>query len=86
MSFSQFAVQLAEISRECYARGWALDTTTGAKREPESYTRIAAALERSPSEVLFISDIGAELDAARTAVMRRALCVRGSGECAVCTQ
>jgi enolase-phosphatase E1 len=52
------------------------DTTTGPKREAESYTRIAAALERSPSEVLFVSDIVAELDAARTAGMRTALCVR----------
>jgi enolase-phosphatase E1 len=56
------------------------DTTTGPKREPESYGRIAAALDRSPSEVLFVSDIAAELDAARTAGMRTALCVRGSGE------
>jgi enolase-phosphatase E1 len=56
------------------------DTTTGPKREPESYSRIAAGLERSPSEVLFVSDIAAELDAARTAGMRTALCVRGSGE------
>ena len=52
------------------------DTTTGPKREPESYRRIAAALERSPSEVLFVSDIGAELDAARAAGMQTALCVR----------
>jgi enolase-phosphatase E1 len=55
------------------------DTTTGPKREPESYARIAAALERSPSEVLFVSDIAEELDAARTAGMRTALCVRGLG-------
>ena len=55
------------------------DTTTGPKREPESYARIAAALEHSPEDVLFVSDIGAELDAARTAGMRTALCVRGSG-------
>jgi enolase-phosphatase E1 len=52
------------------------DTTTGPKTAPESYARIAAALERLPSEVLFVSDIGAELDAARTAGMRTALCVR----------
>jgi len=56
------------------------DTTTGPKREPESYTGIAAALERNPSEVLFVSDISAELDAALTAGMRTALCVRDSGE------
>ena len=55
------------------------DTTTGPKGEPESYARIAAALERSPSDVLFVSDIGAELDAARNAGMRTALCVRGPG-------
>ena len=55
------------------------DTTTGPKREPESYTRIAAALEHSPSDVFFISDIEAELDAARAAGMRTALCVRGLG-------
>jgi enolase-phosphatase E1 len=41
-----------------------------------SYARIATALERSPSEVLFVSDVGAELDAALTAGMRTALCVR----------
>ena len=55
------------------------DTTTGPKTAPESYARIAAALERSPSEVLFLSDVTAELDAARTAGMRTALCVRDPG-------
>jgi enolase-phosphatase E1 len=52
------------------------DTTTGAKTEPESYTRIAGALGCSPSEVLFLSDIGRELDAGRAAGMQTALCVR----------
>lgn len=55
------------------------DTTTGPKTAPQSYARIAAALERSPSQVLFLSDIGAELDAALTAGMRTALCVRAPG-------
>jgi enolase-phosphatase E1 len=55
------------------------DTTTGPKKESESYARIAAALERSPSEVLFVSDIEAELDAAVKAGMRTALCVREPG-------
>jgi enolase-phosphatase E1 len=55
------------------------DTTTGPKTAPHSYTRIAAALERSPSEVLFLSDVGAELDAALTAGMQTALCVRTPG-------
>lgn len=52
------------------------DTTTGPKRERESYERIAAALRRQPKEVLFLSDVGAELEAAREAGMRTALCVR----------
>ncbi|HEV7364208.1 MAG TPA: acireductone synthase [Gemmatimonadales bacterium] len=52
------------------------DTTTGPKTASMSYARIAAALERNPSEVLFLSDISAELDAALTAGMQTALCVR----------
>jgi enolase-phosphatase E1 len=56
------------------------DTMTGPKREPESYRRIAAALERPASDVVFLSDIVEELDAARAAGMRTALCVRESGE------
>jgi enolase-phosphatase E1 len=55
------------------------DTTIGPKTEPESYTRIAASLERSPTEILFLSDVAAELDAARTAGMRTGLCVRTPG-------
>ena len=52
------------------------DTTTGSKNQPESYVRIAAALDRPASEVLFLSDVAAELDAARTAGMRTGLTVR----------
>jgi len=55
------------------------DTTTGPKTAPHSYVRIAEALERSPSDVLFLSDVGAELDAALRAGMRTALCVRTPG-------
>jgi len=61
-----------------FIRGY-FDTTTGPKTAPQSYARIAAALEHSPSEVLFLSDVGAELDAALTAGMRTALCVRTPG-------
>ncbi len=43
------------------------DTTTGPKREAESYRLIAAALALEPDAILFLSDIGAELDAARKA-------------------
>ena len=55
---------------------WYFDTATGAKTDPESYRRIAAAMEVQPSSVLFVSDIAAELDAARTAGMQTRLCMR----------
>lgn len=52
------------------------DTTTGAKTESSSYRQIAAALELNPAAVLFVSDVVAELDAARGAGMRTLLCIR----------
>ncbi len=52
------------------------DTTTGPKREGTSYRKIATALGRSPRDILFVSDVVAELDAARVAEMRTALCMR----------
>lgn len=52
------------------------DTTSGPKREADSYDRIARAMRRAPAEVLFVSDVAAELDAARRAGLATALCVR----------
>jgi enolase-phosphatase E1 len=52
------------------------DTTTGAKRDPVSYRKIAASLALRPSEIIFISDVVEELDAARQVEMETALCVR----------
>lgn len=52
------------------------DTSVGHKTEQESYTTIAELLRRRPSEVLFISDVTAELDAARAAGLQTLLCVR----------
>ena len=52
--------------------GW-FDTTIGGKREAASYLRIAEALDASPSDILFLSDVVAELDAARDAGLRTAL-------------
>jgi enolase-phosphatase E1 len=52
------------------------DTTTGAKNDPESYRKIAAALGQAPAAVLFLSDVTAELDAARAAGLATGLCVR----------
>jgi enolase-phosphatase E1 len=52
------------------------DTTTGGKKEPESYRRIAADFSLPAADVLFLSDIVAELDAARAAGMATALVIR----------
>ena len=52
------------------------DTTTGPKRERDSYTRIAADMALEPRQILFVSDVGEELDAARAAGMATALAVR----------
>lgn len=43
------------------------DTEIGGKREAHSYTRIAAAIARAPHDILFLSDVVEELDAARDA-------------------
>ncbi len=43
------------------------DTTSGPKREAASYLRIATAIGANPADILFLSDIGEELDAARKA-------------------
>jgi len=56
--------------------GGYFDTTTGAKAERSSYESIGAATGAEASEVLFVSDVTAELDAARAAGMRTALCAR----------
>ena len=52
------------------------DTGVGAKKESSSYARIAAALGRAPREMLFVSDVVAELDAAHAAGMQVVLSVR----------
>ncbi len=43
------------------------DTTVGSKREAESYRKISLAIDLHPHQVLFVSDVGEELDAARSA-------------------
>lgn len=52
------------------------DTTTGPKQSPESYAAIVLSLDLSPEAVLFLSDVTAELDAAREAGLRTGLVVR----------
>lgn len=52
------------------------DTTTGPKRAAASYQPIAEKLASPAGEILFLSDVTAELDAAKEARMKTALCVR----------
>jgi len=59
------------------------DTETGPKREAASYTRIAQAIGVAPSSILFLSDIAAELDAARAAGLRTMLLARAPASCPV---
>jgi enolase-phosphatase E1 len=58
------------------------DTTSGPKKEPSSYRRIAEALGLAPGSLLFISDVPGELDAALGAGYQTALSVRpGNAPC-----
>lgn len=59
--------------------GW-FDTTTGPKREAMSFVLIADALGISPADILFLSDIAAETDAAKAAGMRALLIDRENGQ------
>ena len=52
------------------------NTTTGAKTDSVSYQKIAATLGRPTHDIVFISDVTAELDAASTAGLEVLLCER----------
>jgi enolase-phosphatase E1 len=52
------------------------DTRIGSKTDMDSYRQIARALEITPSAIIFVSDVSAELDAARHAGMQTLLCMR----------
>jgi enolase-phosphatase E1 len=54
------------------------DTHTGPKNSPESYAAIVRVLGAAPAHVLFLSDVVAELDAARQAGLATGLAVRGA--------
>jgi enolase-phosphatase E1 len=49
------------------------DTTTGPKRDPDSYSKIVDALDLAPSELLFVSDMAGEVDAAHEAGLQALL-------------
>jgi len=56
------------------------DTTSGPKREAAAYGRIAQAIGRPPEEILFLSDVVEELDAAQQAGMPTCGLAREGGE------
>jgi enolase-phosphatase E1 len=56
------------------------DTNVGKKGEAESYRKIAEAMNLEPQEILFISDVVAELDAAHEAGMKTLLSIRPGNE------
>ncbi|HEY6940530.1 acireductone synthase [Dokdonella sp.] len=57
------------------------DTEIGPKREVDSYRRIAAAIGVPPAEILFLSDIVEELDAAAGAGLQTTLLARAPATC-----
>ncbi len=54
------------------------DTTTGYKREHTSYEAIARAIALPPHDIVFLSDVDAELDAARDAGMQTVRLMRAA--------
>ncbi|MGE8336701.1 acireductone synthase [Pseudomonas laurylsulfatiphila] len=58
------------------------DTTSGPKREAQSYVNITQAIHIKAGQILFLSDIVEELDAARTAGMATCGLAREGGELA----
>ncbi|WNJ82002.1 acireductone synthase [Cedecea neteri] len=56
------------------------DTHVGAKREAQSYRNIATEIGVAPEELLFLSDIHQELDAAREAGWQTVQLIRGEAD------
>lgn len=52
------------------------DTNVGGKKESASYEKIAAAMKFPAAEIAFVSDVAAELDAAKAAGLQTILAVR----------
>ena len=57
------------------------DTGTGPKRSADSYRAIAVAIELPAEQVLFLSDIVEELDAAKLAGMATMMLARAPDTC-----
>lgn len=56
------------------------DTHVGAKRDTQSYRNIAGQIGAAPSQILFLSDIHQELDAAEQAGFRTLQLIRGDDD------
>ncbi len=52
------------------------DTTTGPKQDPNSYRQIASEFHFEPDSLLFLSDVEAEIAAARSAGWHTCLTIR----------
>jgi enolase-phosphatase E1 len=52
------------------------DTTTGPKKEAESYRKIVADVGVEANRIVFVSDVAAELDAATEAGLQTVLSIR----------
>lgn len=57
------------------------DTTTGNKKETKTYSKIAEALKLNPQSILFLSDVEAELQAAKIAGFQTLQLLREGMEC-----
>lgn len=55
---------------------WYFDTHTGAKQDPASYRRIAEEVGELPPDILFVSDVVGELNAARDAGLGTVMTLR----------
>lgn len=84
--YSSGSIQAQKLIFGCSAAGdlsplfsGFFDTTSGAKREVQSYQRITQAIGCAPGQILFLSDIVQELDAARSAGLATCGLVREGG-------
>ncbi|OWY64642.1 acireductone synthase [cyanobacterium TDX16] len=72
----QFLFQYSEAGDLTQYLSGYFDTETGAKKEAESYRKIAQAIGVLPNQILFISDVTAELKAAKEAGMQTLFSLR----------
>lgn len=72
----QLLFQYSEVGDLTQFLSGYFDTETGSKKEAESYQKIAQAIGVSPQQILFISDVTAELKAAEAAGMQTLFSLR----------